>query len=163
MYLSTQYGFQYLRYSQVLAEWFPEKLGTPGALQATGWEIMRTQQEELNRRLIAKIEPDRDIATDGLRHPIDERALRAAFGRQFFLLYVDAPVELRWQRKRDAQRFEAFDAFAAADVHAVEKPQLLLRDHATSVIQNIGSLSEYYAMLRANLERIESGALGDQS
>src|SRR5216684_724348 len=71
-YLNTKHGFQYLRYSQVLAEWMATDPESKAQLQKVGWQVMAGgMQTELNRRLIAQVTPDADFAVDGLRHPLD--------------------------------------------------------------------------------------------
>src|SRR5258708_40200555 len=68
-YLNTKHGFQYLRYSQVLAEWMAANPESKAQLQSVGWEVMAGgMQAELNRRLLAQIAPGRDAAVDGPRH-----------------------------------------------------------------------------------------------
>src|SRR5258707_11251518 len=95
-YLNTKHGFQYLRYSQVLAEWMAANPESKAQLQSVGWEVMAGgMQAELNRRLIAQITPERDAAVDGLRHNIDRQSLSNAFSSSFRLLYIDSEAEPR--------------------------------------------------------------------
>ena len=83
--LRDRFGFQYLRYSLVLAEWYHADPAAKPQLQELGWNVMSGDgQRELNRRLIAQIDPKRDCAVDGLRHPIDYESLRR---RIFFSLF----------------------------------------------------------------------------
>src|SRR5258708_2229545 len=71
-YLESRYGFQYVRYSEVLAEWLAKDPEGKAHLQKVGWEVMAGgMQSELNRRLIARITPDAAVAVDGLRHSLD--------------------------------------------------------------------------------------------
>src|SRR4029077_18609005 len=98
-YLESRYGFQYLRYSEVLAEWQAKDSESKAQLQKVGWEVMAGgMQAELNRRLIARITLDVNVAVDGLRHPLDYDALRTSFSASFRLLYIDSPPELRFER-----------------------------------------------------------------
>src|SRR5580704_4518075 len=91
-YLNSKYGFQYLRYSQVLSEWLAKAPESKSHLQEIGWEVMHGgKQTELNRRLIAQIKPRGDIAVDGLRHPVDYESLRNSFLSSFRLVYIDSP------------------------------------------------------------------------
>src|ERR1700694_5588389 len=86
-YLESSYEFQYLRYSAVLADWQIQDSESKDHLQKVGWEVMAGGlQAELNRRLIAQILPDRDVAVDGLRHPLDYDTLRSSFLPSFRLL-----------------------------------------------------------------------------
>src|SRR6266849_6415183 len=90
-YLNTKHGFQYLRYSEVLAEWQGVDPEDKGQLQKIGWKVMESgMQPELNRRLIAQVLPESDAAIDGLRHNVDEESLREAFFSSFHLLYIDS-------------------------------------------------------------------------
>ena len=58
-------------------------------------------QAELNRMLINRIERCRDAAVDGLRHPTDYESLLAEFGSQFFMIFVDTSLQIRFERSRD--------------------------------------------------------------
>jgi dephospho-CoA kinase len=145
-YLSSRYGFQYLRYSQVLSEWFVNDPESKAHLQEVGWKVMAGgMQIELNRRLSAQILPGRDVAIDGLRHPIDYEVHRRSFPSSFHLLYIDSPVQQRWLRLNGRGRYASREAFEAADSHAVEQQIDLLRGSADLVIENRGSLQELYA------------------
>src|SRR5579864_4268050 len=98
-HLRSAYGFQYLRYSQVLSEWFANDPESKNRLQEIGWEVMAGgNQAELNRRLISQIVPGVDVAVDGLRHPIDYQCLKNSFLSSFHLLYIDSPAKVRWER-----------------------------------------------------------------
>src|SRR5258708_39656909 len=90
-YLNTKHGFQYLRYSQVLAEWKAANPESKAQLQSVGWEVMAGgMQTELNRRLIAQVTLEGDAAIDGLRHIIDQESLSHAFSPSFRLLYIES-------------------------------------------------------------------------
>src|SRR5712692_7473919 len=90
-YLNTRHGFQYLRYSQVLAEWYGIAPENKAELQSVGREVMASGlQRELNRRLIAQIMPAGNAAIDGLRHIIDHESLCKALSASFHLVYIDS-------------------------------------------------------------------------
>src|SRR5713226_2671532 len=98
-YLESRYGFQYIRYSEVLAEWRGLDPESKAELQKIGWEVMAGgMQPELNSRLIARITPDADVAVDGLRHPLDYETLSNSFPASFRLLFIDSPPRLRFER-----------------------------------------------------------------
>jgi dephospho-CoA kinase len=132
-YFERNFGFQYLRYSLILAEWRGEDPEARLRLQEVGWDVMSgSGQEELNRRLIARIEPNRDVAIDGLRHPLDLENLRRRFGACFFLLFVHAPAEIRFSRLQT--RYANYEEFVRADEHPVEANIEHLRPHASAEI-----------------------------
>src|ERR1017187_10149226 len=131
--LEQKFGFQYLRYSLVLAAWSHVDPDDKPRLQEVGGEVMAGEgQAELNRQLIERIDPPRDTAVDGLRHPVDHESLLAAFGARYFLIFVDAPPATRFERSRD--RFDAYEAFLQADTRPVESNIDTLRPFATSAI-----------------------------
>jgi dephospho-CoA kinase len=145
-YLESRHGFQYLRYSEVLAEWLANDPESKAHLQKVGWEVMAGgMQAELNRRLIAQIKPDADVAVDGLRHPLDYQTLKNAFSSSFHLLYIDSPSRLRFDRLKEKGKYEDFALFQAADSHLVEQHIDSLRANAALVIGNEGSLQALYA------------------
>ena len=145
-YLSSRHGFQYLRYSQVLSEWKGRE--SEAHLQEIGWEVMgEGMQGELNRRLIAQIRPDGDVAVDGLRHPLDYESLQNSFGSSFHLVFIDSSQEQRWNRKKVKDTYRTLASFNAADSHPVELHIESLRGKATLVLQNNGSLQDLYRAL----------------
>jgi dephospho-CoA kinase len=117
--LEAQWGFQYLRYSIVLANWYGTDPSAKARLQQVGWEVMSSdRQRELNSKLIQRVDRDRECVIDGLRHPIDFESLNSEFSSCFYLFFVDTPAEIRFERLR--QRYTTRELFIEADSHAVE-------------------------------------------
>jgi dephospho-CoA kinase len=155
-YLEREYGFQYLRYSLVLAEWRNTDPTAKKRLQEVGWEIMGgDHQRELNQRLISKLDANRDAAVDGLRHPVDVQSLSSA-GRPFALLYIDTPAKNRFERLQ--ARYTSWDEFVIADSHPVESHIEELRKCATAVISGATTFEEFYQAVDAVLKRFVSGS-----
>jgi|SRR5208282_1750355 len=157
-YLNSKYGFQYLRYSQVLSDWLAnDSQGNPH-LQKIGWEVMeKGMQSDLNRRLIAQIKPYVDVAVDGLRHPLDYECLKKTFPSSFHLLFIDTSPIKRWDRKKIQSRYATLDAFEAADAHPVEQQIELFRPRATEAIRNEGTLQVFYVSLDEAIGRLRTG------
>ena len=145
-YLESRHGFQYLRYSEVLAEWRAKDPESKAHLQEVGWEVMAGgMQAELNRRLVDRITPDADVAVDGLRHPLDYETLNNSFSLSFHLLYIDSPSRLRFDRLNQKGKYADMSKFDAADSHPVEQQIDSLRTIAELVIRNEHSLPDLYA------------------
>jgi|SRR5947209_3882546 len=145
-YLESRYEFQYLRYSAVLEEWRAKDPESKTHLQKVGWEVMAGgMQAELNRRLIAQIVPNADVAVDGLRHPLDYETLSNSFSLSFHLLYIDSTPHVRFERLNKKSKYEDFASFNAADSHPVEQHIDSLRPNAALVIHNERSLQDLYA------------------
>ena len=145
-YLESRYGFQYLRYSEVLAEWRAKDPESKAQLQKVGWEVMAGgMQAELNRRLIARIAPDADVAVDGLRHLLDYGTLSNSFSVSFRLLFIDSPPRLRFDRLNQKGKYADLTSFDTADSHPVEQHIDSLRPNAALVIHNERSLPDLYA------------------
>lgn len=154
-YLNSAHGFQYIRYSQVLSDWLATDPEAKAQLQEIGWEVMEGgKQMELNRRLIAQILPDVDVAVDGLRHPIDLESLSNSFPGEFHLLYLDSSAHDRWERLKGKGRYTNFAIFEAADLHPVEQKIEALRKNAERVISNSGSLQGLYQAVDAAIPDI---------
>src|SRR5229473_2826817 len=144
-YLESRYRFQYLRYSEVLAEWRVKDPESKAQLQKVGWEVMAGgMQPELNRRLIARITPDADVTVDGLRHPLDYDTLSNSFSASFRLLFIDSAPQLRFERLNQKGKYADFASFTSADSHPVEQQIDSLRVNAALVIRNEGSLQDLY-------------------
>ncbi len=147
-YLNTKHGFQYLRYSQVLAEWMAADPESKAELQSVGWEVMAGgMQTELNRRLIAQVMPGENAAIDGLRHTIDHESLSRAFSSSFRLLYIDSGAKQRWNHLNGKGRYTSRDIFDAADSHPVEQQVESLRAKASLVLRNGGLLEGLYTAI----------------
>ena len=144
--LERDFGFQYLRYSLVLAAWSNVDPTDKPRLQDVGGEVMAgAGQAELNRQLIEHIDPIRDAAVDGLRHPVDDQSLRAAFGLRYFLIYVDAPASTRFERSRN--RFATYQEFLQADSRPVEAHIDSLRPLAAATLSGSLSVAELTSQL----------------
>ena len=126
-YLAAEHGFNHIRYSHVIADWFGEDPERKSELQVVGWEVMSGGvQAELNRRLLLKISSGANWVVEGLRHPLDYESLKNAFTSRFHLVYIDSSQEQRWLRLQKRGRFRTFEEFCVADQHPVEQliPQL---------------------------------------
>jgi dephospho-CoA kinase len=157
-YLSRAHGFEYVRYSQVLSDWMAQDPNSKARLQAVGWEVMAGgMQVELNRMLIARIGPNGDCTIDGLRHPLDYESLKDKFASSFFLIYIDCPLELRWQRLRNKPHYREREEFVSADSHPVEQQIDALKMRAHVVVENTRSLQDLNSALDGVLGRIRSG------
>jgi len=153
-YLRSRHGFQYLRYSRVLTEWLAKDPESKADLQELGWSVMaKGMQGELNRRLIAQIVPDGDVAVDGLRHSLDFESLGSAFGSSFHLVFLDSPQEARWDRESVRDKYRSLDAFRRADSHPVEQQIGSLQTNAVLVLKNEGSLQDLYTALDEAVRR----------
>lgn len=155
-HLQNAHGFQYVRYSQVLKEWRAEGSDSRAHLQTVGWEVMAGgMQQELNDRLIARIESHSDCAVDGLRDPLDFENLSRSFPSHFRLLCVESPEEARWQRLQ--HRYPELEDFRRADSHPVEQQIESLCGRAFAVLKNDSSLEELYDEADAVLNKIRPG------
>ncbi len=156
-YLEHHFGFRYLRYSLVLADWFKGDPAAKSRLQEVGWGVMSgDRQIELNHRLIALIDPKSDYAIDGLRHPIDYESLKDEFASRFILIYVDTPSNIRFERLRD--RYESYEEFLAADSHPVESNIQALVPRASVVLPGNLSIEQIEARINNILESLRGGS-----
>jgi dephospho-CoA kinase len=154
-HISANYDFHYLRYSEVLASWFAADPKSRVDLQTFGWEVMeKGLQSELNRRLIDEIRLDSSAVVDGLRHPLDYASLDKAFRPSFYLIFLDATLEKRWEHARPGERYPNFEMFRAADSHPVEQKIDLLRTHASLILENDGTLMQLFGNMDSAVETL---------
>jgi dephospho-CoA kinase len=147
-YVSSKYGFQYIRYSAVLQNWQATGGYDKGRLQKLGCDIMAGgQQVELNSRLLSGLDRSRSAVIDGLRHRIDFDSLSSPFGMSFRLVFLQARQETRFDRLR--ARFSDYAAFRKADSHPVEAHIDSLQPLASMMISNDESLEGLYQRLDA--------------
>lgn len=157
-YLAAEHGFNHIRYSQVLADWFNEDPERKSELQLVGWEVMSGgSQVELNRRLLSKIANGGDWVVEGLRHPLDYESLKKAFASRFQLVYIDSSREQRWLRLQKRGRFRTFEEFCAADQHPVEQLIPQLRPFAELCITSSEPLQQLYVPLSQFVNSLRKG------
>jgi dephospho-CoA kinase len=153
-YLNSRYGFQYLRYSLVLSDWKRQDPESKVQLQQVGWEVMAGgMQEELNRRLIQQIEPAHDAAVDGLRHPVDFESLSSCFSSRFYLVYIESPAQVRWQRLKT--KYPTGVDFQVAELHLVEQNIESLRRRSAAVIHNEATLEALYVTVDRTIQQFK--------
>jgi dephospho-CoA kinase len=144
----------------VLAEWKAANPESKAQLQSVGWEVMAGgMQTELNRRLIAQVLPESDVAIDGLRHTIDQESLSETFSSSFHLLYIDSAAEQRWNHLNGKGRYTSRDIFDAADSHPVEQQIESLRTKADLVLGNEGSLQDLYTAIDKAIPGFRRGSI----
>lgn len=157
-YLSSRHSFQYLRYSQVLAEWKAHDPESRSHLQQIGWDVMAGgMQPELNRRLIQQINPDADVAVDGLRHPVDYDSLSSRFSSSFRLIFIDCPDEIRWYRLRE--KYPEREKFDASEAHLVEQNIESLKNRSSAMIHNQAALPDLYATVDRIIQQFRKEGL----
>jgi dephospho-CoA kinase len=150
--IAGSFGFQYFRYSLVLAEWFGANPADKAGLQEIGEGVMSGEgQRELNQRLISRIPHDRDAVIDGLRHPIDYASLKHEFQDRFFLIFIEAPFDIRFERLRS--RFTSVKKFSDADRRLVESNIDSLRPMASAMLSGTLQREELNAELSGLLRK----------
>jgi dephospho-CoA kinase len=146
--LTARFGFQYLRYSQILAAWMAADPESKTQLQEVGWKVMAGgMQAQLNQRLLARINAGVDAVVDGLRHPIDYETIANTYVDCFHLIFIESTRVNRWERLKSGGRYQDLAAFEAAELHPVEQQIGSLREKAALVLSNNGSLNDLYSAL----------------
>jgi dCMP deaminase len=115
----------------------------------------------LAQRLAEGLEPDRNYAIDSIRHPAEVEILRGRT-RDFQLLWIDAPEEVRFERVRargragDPTSLEELRAFEARETRSDDPNAQQLarvRELADYEVANQGGLSELHDAVQRILER----------
>jgi dCMP deaminase len=140
---------------------------TRDSLIATGNELRETHGADiLARRILQKIDPNRNYVIDSIRNPAEVVALRES-GR-FMLLNIDAPSNIRFERIRsrnrenDPRTLEEFQAKEEAERKNVPVHMQSIEDcqnMADYTIINDSDLSSLYSKVQS----IVSGAMGNFS
>ena len=110
-------GFEYLSLSQEVRE-EAQKRGIAHErkkLQDLG-NLMRKEEGSgvLARRIIKKIDKSKDYIIDGIRNAGEIEELKKVFKNKFYLISVDAKLDLRWRnlqgrgKESDPKTFEEF-------------------------------------------------------
>lgn len=127
-------GFEYARYSQILADLAAQEGQPPDRhnLQAIGHRVHQDPgQRWLNTSLLSRTEPDNtDLVIDGLRWPEDHAFWVERFGPAFRHVHLSAPPDVR--RARYAADGKSAAEFDNASDHAVE-----------AAVSRLGTLSHF--------------------
>lgn len=147
-------GFYYLSLSDVIRE----------EVASEGKEITRESLVEkgnklreefgpgiLAKKTVAKLEKDRNYIIDSIRNPSEAEELKKL--DNFFLIYVTATPEVRFERMKNRRResdpksFEEFEKLEKIEAKSKEKHKQNLEETkkmADKTIENQGSLSNLY-------------------
>jgi dephospho-CoA kinase len=119
--------------------------------------------EDLYARVVAedaKALPDAMVVVDGIRRPTDYANLKELDG--FHLIYVTAPVELRWARARNRGEKAGESHMSLADFKAeehlpTEREIKKIGAGAEFIVDNSGKFDELYTSLVSIIEYIKAG------
>ncbi|WKZ29012.1 MAG: AAA family ATPase [Patescibacteria group bacterium] len=119
--------------------------------------------EDLYARVVAedaKNSEDALVVVDGIRRPADYANLKELSG--FHLIYVTAPVELRWERarKRGEKATEAtmtLEQFKQEELLPTELEIKAIGQKAEFIVDNSGKIEELYTSMESIVEYIKAG------
>jgi dephospho-CoA kinase len=119
--------------------------------------------EDLYARVVAedaKALPDAMVVVDGIRRPTDYQNLKELDG--FHLIYVTAPVELRWARARGRGEKAGESHMSLADFKAeerlpTEREIKKIGASAEFAVDNSGKFDELYTSIVSIIEYIKAG------
>ncbi|MBI4430390.1 MAG: AAA family ATPase [Candidatus Omnitrophica bacterium] len=154
----TEHGFHYFSLSDEIRESLTER-GEPITRESLIAEGNRLRLEYgagvLANRILAKLEPNKRYVIDSIRHPEEAAALMKR--RDFALLRVTAPQEVRFQRvrarRREGDPSSLRDFIAVEDREArseIEADQQLIatEELAKKEIKNDGPIAELHQKVK---------------
>lgn len=123
------------------------------SLQDLGNEMIAEGWESFIDQVLAQVEgvPRAYVVVDGIRHTAAINGLAAATGLEPFIFFVEAPLEDRVARLRDNGIKDQL--IAEADGHSNEAEVALVKERATAIVANSGSVEESIAEVLAELTR----------
>lgn len=93
-------------------------------LQATANELRHKHGNDiLARRIMKKLEPGKNYVIESIRNPDEIKALKR--NKSFKLIYIDAPIELRFKRAKTRNREKeaiTFDEFKRSEEKELSSP-----------------------------------------
>lgn len=165
-YLATHYSGEHLRYSYVLdviLELLDEPVGRESETKLARALRGAFNENILGQGVVKMLRQSTSdlIVLDGVRYPAEVPPLRALGAH---LVYITAPVELRYQRylsrqektddgQLDFDEFRRRDSEASNEVHIAE-----LGASADVVIENVGSVTDLYKKLDDIILRFRNGS-----
>ncbi len=150
-----QKGFNYIRYSQVLAQDIAPKATTVNraTLQKEGWGVYDgAKQYRLNKRLEDRVQGSSHVVVDGMRHCEDYTYWKERCFSRFRMIYVDTDYSTR--KLRYANKQDSSVEYSVALAHPVESHVSALRNKADFIVENNGSREDLYRKIDAILEKI---------
>ncbi len=135
---------------------------TRDSLTKTGNELReRLGSSILAERILAKLEPDKNYVIDSIRNPEEIKVLQKR--KDFFLLSIEAPAELRFERvkarkrENDPQSIEEFmkvEERENANMNPAFQNLLACREAADIHVENTGALEELASKIDLVLGRV---------
>ena len=151
-------GFHYFSLSDVLREEASKngKEITRDSLMALGNSLReKGGPGVLAEKIFSKFDPEKYYVIDSIRHPAEVQVLKRR--NDFFLLEVQAPQKLRFERirqrnrEKDSKTFEEFQALekkeAKSDVSSDQQLEAAI-SMVDTVLNNAGPLKEFHERLK---------------
>lgn len=150
----VQKGFVFYSLSDIIRDEIKARKQeiTRDSLRETGNELrQRFGNSVLADRILEKLEEGKNYVIDSIRHPAEVEAFKKR--KDFSLLFIDAPVETRYERVVNRQREK--DPMTLKDFKKAEELELKGKDSANQqllackemadfVIENDSSFEELY-------------------
>ncbi|MCX7044196.1 MAG: AAA family ATPase [Candidatus Sumerlaeota bacterium] len=156
-YIVSRKGFEHLSLSDMIRQRLREEgmeINIPN-LTAMGNKIREERGPgALAEMALSAMKPECNYVVTSIRHPAEVAALRR--GGRFALVFVDAPIEIRYQRSvargraGDCASFEEFKAAEQAQMTSKDSNAQRLaecRDLADRIIVNDSTVESLYARL----------------
>lgn len=143
--LQSQYGFCYLGFGDLVKQTLEkeEKQITRKNLQEKGRQIIKQiGYKGIVDLLLENADSATDYVVDGIRHIEVVKYLKQLYGGSFHLIFVDAPIEVRFKRVRERIQYEniiTMEKFREYENDPLEKDTVLLKQVASLVVSNAGS------------------------
>lgn len=131
-------------------------------LIAVGTELRRKEGNAvLARRVLARVKKNADLIVTSIRHPAEVRALKE--NPDFVLVFVDAPVDIRFKRMRSRKR--AGDPGTLTKFRALEKKESRTKGPGQqlgecrkmadiTVVNDLDSLEKLYSLIDALISEL---------
>lgn len=164
-YLLDKFGARTLAFSTPMKDCLKRLLVPLSRENLTAFSefTRKTYGEDLYARVVAadaKNAPDALVVVDGIRRPADYANLKELPG--FHLIYVTAPIEIRWERarKRGEKATEAtmsLEDFKKEELLPTEREIKAIGAKAEFIVDNSGEFDELYASMSSIMEYIKAG------
>ena len=151
-------GFQALSLSDVIRQEI-ERQGKPVTREVLVETGNRLRKEfgsgVLAERVFARLDPEKNYAIDSIRNPTEVQVLRRR--RDFFLVHIQAPQRLRFERLRqrgrenDPKTYDEFLALEAKEASSLDSNNQQLDETislANTTLENGGPLREFHEKVK---------------
>ena len=157
-YLNEKHGYKLLVFSDILIEEAKKKLMEPSKMNLSklGDEMREAEGNAvLAKRLLARIDPEKDYAISGFRSPEEVYCIQNEV-IDFHLIHINADKTMRFKRRTEQDPQTENEFFQRDELDIKNKGLSKVIEMADYTVSNNTSLEELYSQIDAIVRKLGS-------